>query len=285
LGKEPSSLHLEDIDAPLIAAFLEEIESSRNLSARSRNLRLTAIRSFFRYASLEAPAHSAQIQRVLAIPSKRHTRRVVAFLNRNEIEALISAPNQQTWSGRRDHALILLAVQTGVRLSELIGLQHQDVILGAGAHIRVTGKGRKQRCIPITKRTAQVLKAWIGEPAKANGKVLFPSARGMPLSPDGVQYILSKHVKSASAHCLSLCGKRVTPHLLRHSMAMELLLSGVDRAMIALWLGHESVETTQIYLHANLELKEAILGKTSMPTGKPGRYQPDDRLLEFLRGL
>lgn len=276
LRKEPSALCLEDIDAPLIAAFLDDIETSRKLSARTRNLRLTAIRSFFRYAALEAPAQSAQIQRVLAIPSKRHTRCVVNFLDQKEVESMLSAPNQETWSGRRDHALILLAVQTGARLSEIIGLQRKDVIFGTGAHITVIGKGRKQRCVPITKRTAEVLKAWIREPAKANTEVLFPNARGMPLSPDGVQYILAKHTKVASEHCPSLSEKRVTPHVLRHSCAMALMLAGVDRAMIALWLGHESVETTQIYLQANLELKEAILAKATMPEGKPGRYRPDD---------
>ncbi|HIA54795.1 MAG TPA: integrase [Candidatus Melainabacteria bacterium] len=285
LRKEPSLFRLEDVDAPLIAAFLDDIEQNRSLSVRSRNQRLTAIRSFFRYAALEAPAQAAQIQRVLAIPSKRHASTEVTFLDQKEVASLLAAPNQQAWSGRRDHALILLTVQTGARLSEIIGLKRQDVVFGAGAHIRVIGKGRKERCVPLTKRTAQVLKAWLREPAKVDTDVLFPNAHGTQLSSDGMQYILAKHTKVAANDCSSLGDKRVTPHTLRHTCAMEMLHAGIDRAMIALWLGHESVETTQIYLHANLELKESILAKTSMPEGKPGRYRPDDRLLEFLKDL
>lgn len=286
LHKTPSNLELSEIDAPLIASFLQALEQERNISARSRNLRLTAIRSFFKYAALEAPANSGQIQRVLAMPGKRHERPLVNFLTQPEVKALLAAPDQRMWSGRRDHALLLVAVHTGLRLSELTALQKGDVSLGTGAHIRVIGKGRKGRCTPLTKQTAAVLKAWIQEQAGAIAPTtLFPNARGSALSADGVQYILAKHTKIASKHCPSLSEKRVTPHVLRHTAAMELLMSGVDRAMIALWLGHESVETTQIYLHANLELKEQLLQKTSMPQGKPGRYRPDDELLAFLKGL
>jgi site-specific recombinase XerD len=285
LCKPPSSMELTDIDATLIVNFLDEMERNRNISPRSRNLRLTAIRSFFRYAALEAPAQSAQIQRVLAIPSKRFIRTQVNFLLKPEVVALLAAPDQQTWSGRRDHALLLVAVHTGLRLSELTGLQWQQVVLGTGAHVRVIGKGRKERCTPLTKQTAVVLKAWMKEQTVGKSQTVFPNARGGKLSPDGVQYILSKHTETASQACPSLLGKRVTPHSLRHTMAMELLQAGVDRAMIALWLGHESVETTQIYLHANLELKQKLLDTISMPGGKPGRYQPDDKLLSFLAGL
>jgi len=285
LSKPPSSMELTDIDATLIVNFLDELERNRNISPRSRNLRLTAIRSFFRYAALEAPAQSAQIQRVLAIPSKRFTRTQVNFLLKPEVVALLDAPDQQTWSGRRDHALLLVAVHTGLRLSELTGLEWQQVVLGTGAHVRVIGKGRKERCTPLTKQTAIVLKTWMKEQTGCESQTVFPNARGGRLSPDGVQYILSKHTKAASRACPSLMGKRVTPHSLRHTMAMELLQAGVDRAMIALWLGHESVETTQIYLHANLELKQKLLDTIAMPGGKPGRYQPDDKLLSFLAGL
>jgi site-specific recombinase XerD len=285
VGKPPSQLAFEQIDAPLIAAFLEDMENGRGIAARSRNLRLTAIRSFFRYAAFEAPAHSEQIQRVLAIPSQRFTRAQVGFLTRPEVEALLAAPDQHTWSGRRDHAFLLLAIQSGLRLSELTGVRRDAVTLGMGAHIRVLGKGRKERATPLTKQTAAVLKAWLREiPDRADATV-FPSARGGRLSADGVHYLLTKHVALASTGCPSLQQRRVTPHMLRHTTAMELLLAGMDRAVIALWLGHESVETTQIYLDANLAMKEQALAKTAPPEGKPGRYRPDDQLLAFLKGL
>lgn len=285
LKKPPSQFELADIDAPLIAAFLDDMEKARKIVARSRNLRLTAIRSFFRYAALESPENSAQIQRILAIPSKRHTRSLITFLNQEEIEALLAAPDQKNWLGRRDHVLLLLVVQTGMRLSEMIGLRRSDVTLGVGAHIRVMGKGRKERSIPLTKRTAAVLKTWMQEPEVGITGLLCPTSRGTKLSADGVQYILKKHINSAGSQCPSLANKRVTPHSLRHTMAMELLQAGVEPVMIALWLGHESVATTQIYLHANLALKESILEKTSMPGGTPGRYRAQDELLDFLKSL
>ena len=247
LHKPPSRLTLEEIDAPLVAAFLNDLEKSRSISPRSRNLRLTAIRSFFRYAAYEAPAHSAQIQRVLAIPGKRYDRVQIHFLSHAELDALLAAPELETWSGRRDHALLMVAVQTGLRLSELTGLKRQDVIVDTGAHVRCTGKGRKERCTPLTKHTRAILKTWLNEPQKAHTETLFPAARGGRLSGDGVRYILAKHIVTASKTCPSLLRKKVTPHVLRHTMAMELLQAGVDRAVIALWLGHESVETTQVY--------------------------------------
>lgn len=285
LGKPPTQLAFEQIDAPLIAAFLDDLENGRGIAARSRNLRLTAIRSFFRYAAFEAPAHSEQIQRVLAIPSQRFTRAQVGFLTRPEVEALFAAPDQHTWSGRRDHVILLVAVQSGLRLSELTGVRRDAITLGMGAHIRVLGKGRKERATPLTKQTAAILKAWLREiPDKADATV-FPSARGTRLSADGVQYLLAKHVVTAAKTCPSLQQRRVTPHMLRHTTAMELLQAGMDRAVIALWLGHESVETTQIYLDANLAMKEQALLKTAPPEGKPGRYRPDDRLLAFLKEL
>ena len=285
LHKPPSRLDLTEIDAPLIAAFLDDLENSRGITARSRNLRLTAIRSFFHYAAYEEPSRASQIQRVLAIPSKRHTRALVHFLNRSEVDALLAAPDQRTWFGRRDHALLLVAVQTGLRLSELTGLQRPDVSLGTGAYVRCVGKGRKERCTPLTKMTAAVLKAWLQEPTRHNAQALFPSASGGRLSPDSVSDLLAKHVAHAGHTCPSLRQKHVTPHVLRHTLAMELLQEGVDRAVIALWLGHESVETTQIYLDANLKLKEEILAKTTSPDGKPGRYRADDELLAFLKRL
>jgi site-specific recombinase XerD len=286
LHKPPSRLTLEEIDAPMVAAFLNDLETSRSISIRSRNLRLTAIRSFFRYAAYEAPAHSAQIQRVLAIPGKRYDRVQIHFLSRSEVDALLGAPELETWSGRRDHALLIVAVQTGLRLSELTSLKRQDVMLDTGAHVRCTGKGRKERCTPLTKQTRAILKNWLNEPQKTHTETLFPTARGGRLSGDGVRYILAKHIVTASKTCPSLLRKKVTPHVLRHTMAMELLQAGVDRAVIALWLGHESVETTQVYLDANLSLKEEILAKMRSPNGiSSGRYKPPDRLLAFLNGL
>jgi site-specific recombinase XerD len=285
LHKPPANLSFEEIDAPLIVAFLDDLEKRQGVSVRSRNLRLTAIHSFFRYAAFEAPAQSAQIQRVLAIPSKRFTRTLVPFLTRPEVDALLAAPDKCTWSGRRDHAFLLVAVQTGLRLSEMTGLKHEDIVVGAGAHVRVIGKGRKERCTPFAKSTRAVLQAWLREPQRGDGDVLFPSAKGERLSVHGVQYLLTKHRLTASKVCPSLKQKRVTVHRLRHTMAMDLLQSGTERAVIALWLGHESVETTQIYLDATLAMKEKALAKASPRHGKPGRYKPDDQLLDFLNNL
>lgn len=285
LHQPPARLTVEQIDTPLIVAFLDDLEHQRGVSVRSRNLRLTAIHSFFRYAAFELPTHAAQIQRVLAIPTKRFTRTLVSFLSRPEVDALLAAPDRHTWSGRRDYAFILTAVQTGLRLSEMTGLTHEDLILDAGAHVRVIGKGRKERCIPLAKSTRAVLHIWVQEPPRGNGDVLFPSARGQRLSVHGVQYLLNKHRLVAGQVCGSLLEKRITVHCLRHTMAMELLQSGVDRSVIALWLGHESVETTQIYLEATLAMKEEALAKTTPPQGKLGRYQPGDELLNFLNSL
>ncbi|HTJ15405.1 MAG TPA: site-specific integrase [Steroidobacteraceae bacterium] len=285
LHKAPSTLALEDIDAPLLVAFLDDLEKARAVTARTRNLRLTAIHSFFRYVAFEAPTHAAQIQRVLAIPAKRFQRALIPFLSRQEADALLAAPDQRTWSGRRDHALILLAVQTGLRLSELTGLRQEDLHVGTGAHVRVTGKGRKERCTPLSKNTQAVLAAWLREPLRAPDQPLFPNARGGRLSSHGVHYLLAKHVIAAAEVCPSLKQKRVSPHVLRHTTAMDLLQQGNEQAVIALWLGHESIETTQVYLDADLEMKQRILDKTTPPNGKPGRYRPGDKLLAFLKSL
>lgn len=285
LRKAPSALALEDIDAPLVTAFLDDLETVRGVTPRTRNLRLTAVHSFFRYASYEAPTHAAQIARVLAIPAKKFARALVPFLSRAEVDALLAAPDQRAWSGRRDHALMLLAVQTGLRLSELIDLRRDDVNLGTGSHVRVLGKGRKERCTPMSKATRAVLAAWLREPLRAPNQPVFPNARGGSLSSHGVHYLLGKHVAVAGAQCTSLARKRVSPHVLRHTTAMDLLQAGVEQSVIALWLGHESIETTQIYLDANLELKEKMLAKTTPPGGKPGLFRPDDKLLAFLKSL
>jgi site-specific recombinase XerD len=284
LHKQPSHLTLEEVDAPLITAFLDDLEANRKITARSRNLRLTAIRSFFRYAAYEEPAHAAQIQRVLAIPGKRCLKALVKFLDRNETEALLAAPDQHTWFGRRDHVLLLVAVQTGLRLSELTGLRREDLQLGSGAHLRCVGKGRRERTTPLTKQAVAALRTWLPQLRK-NTAWLFPNAQGGPLSADAVQRLLAKYQRMAGYSCPSLKKTRVTPHVLRHTLAMTLLQAGIDRSVIALWLGHESVETTQIYLDADLALKEKILAKTTQ-AGQPLRlFRPGDRLLAFLQSL
>lgn len=285
LRKPPDRIAFEDIDAPLIGAFLNDLQKNRGITARSRNIRLAAIRSFFNFAAFEMPSRSAQIQRVLAIPTKRYVRAQIGYLTRKEVDAILAAPSKTTWAGRRDHALLLITVQTGARLSEVTGLKGEDVNLGAGAHISITGKGRKERCTPLTRQSVAVLKSWLRESVRGDSNMLFPNARGGRLSADGMAYILAKHVAIARQACPSLKRKHVTPHVLRHTAAMELLEAGVDTSVIALWLGHESVETTQVYLTASLALKEKILAKTTPHPGRPGRYRPDDKLLGFLNSL
>ena len=285
LKKAPSKLAIENLDPSLISGFLDHLEKDRSNSARSRNVRLAAIHSFFKYVALNEPQYSALAQRILAIPTKRYERREIEFLTRPEIDALLESPDQNTWAGRRDRTLLLVAVQTGLRLSELTGLKCQDVVLTNGAHIRCTGKGRKERSTPLRKEAVAALRAWLRERKGYPSDPLFPNARGGMLSHDGVQYLLSKHVATARKKCPSLRNKQISPHVLRHTAAMDLLQSGVDRSVIALWLGHESVETTQMYIHANLELKEKALGKTLPLDVSFTRYRPDDHLLSFLKGL
>jgi len=285
LGKAASQITLDDLNAPLIGVFLDDLEGSRHNGVRSRNLRMTVIRSFFRYAALEAPQHSGLIQRVLDIPNKRQERPLVGFLTRPEVDALLAGPNRNTWLGRRDHAFLLMAIQTGLRLSEITALRQQDVALGNGAHVRCEGKGRKERCTPLTKSTVTVLTEWIRAQGQHRTLILSPNARGGRLSADAVQYLVTKHAAVARQTCSTLSSKRVTPQLLRHTAAMELLQAGVDRAVIALWLGHESVETTQIYLDADLAIKEQALSKTTRIDVKGVRYRPDDELLAFLKSL
>jgi site-specific recombinase XerD len=285
LGKTPTELEVEDLDAPFIGEFLDHLEARRGNSARTRNARLAAIRSFFRYVALNEPAHALLCQRILAMPSKRHERRTIEFLDRQEIDALLAAPDTSTWTGRRDRTLLLVAIQTGLRVSELIGLRNQDVVLGTGAHVRCEGKGRKHRCTPLRKDTVVMVEGWQRKQRGLPEDPLFPSLRGGPLSRDAVERLVAKHVAVGQPRCPSLERKKITPHLLRHTAAMELLQHGVDRSVIALWLGHESVETTQMYLHADLRLKEQALSRTTPVGVKPGRYRPDDGLLAFLEAL
>jgi len=285
LEKVPSILTIKDLDAPFIGTFLEHLEKERGNNARSRNVRLAAIHSFFKYVALQDPAHSAVVQRVLAMPTKRYARKPIDFLNRPEMDALLAAPEQNTWTGRRDKTLLLLAIQTGLRVSELIGLTIQDIELDHGAHVRCKGKGRKERCTPLRKELVAALKMWLSERNGQTCEPLFPNARGGFLSRDGVEYLLAKYVTVAKKHCVSLQRKNITPHVLRHSTAMDLLHHGVDRSVIALWLGHESLETTQVYIQADLKMKEQALAKTTPFDVRPGRYHPDDHLLAFLRSI
>jgi integrase/recombinase XerD len=284
-GKAPSQLDFADLDATVVAAFLTHLEAERGNSVRTRNARLSAIRSLFRYAALRHPEHTELIQRVLAIPAKRHERTLVCFLAPHEIDALLAAPDRATWTGRRDHCLLLVDIQTGLRLSELTGLLCGDVHLGVGAHVRCHGKGRKDRVTPLTGQTVNVLRVWLRERAGGPDDPLFPTRRGGSLSADAVAWLLAKHVATAATRCPSLAGKHVTPHVLRHTAAMQLLAAGVDVSVIALWLGHETVQTTQIYLHADLALKERALARTAPPDTTPGRYRPPDPLLAFLEAL
>jgi site-specific recombinase XerD len=285
LGTEPSRIDIGDLDAPLIGAFLEHLERDRGCKPRTRNHRLTAIRSLLRYAARRHPEHAAVIERALAIPPKRYEKTLITFLTEPEIDALLAAPDRTTWTGRRDQTMLALATQTGLRASELIGLTIADVYLGPGAHVNCLGKGRKQRITPLTKTTVELLRAWLAERGGAPADPLFPTNQGQPLSRDALERRLTKHAAAAVGRCPQLRGEHVTPHVLRHTAAMRLLHAGVDVTVIALWLGHEQVETTHIYLHADLAIKEQALAKTTPPDVKPGRYKAPDPLLAFLEAL
>jgi integrase/recombinase XerD len=282
---EPSKLDIDDLDAPLVGAFLDHLERQRENGVRTRNARLAAIRSLFRYAVLRHPEHAAVIERVLAIPPKRFDRRLVTFLTEAELDALLAAPARSTWTGRRDYALLGLAAQTGLRASELIGLRRADVHLGAGAHVSCLGKGRKLRITPLTSGIVAVMRVWLAERAGQTAEPVFPTQTGKVLSRDALEHRLAKYVQVAAHTCPSVGQKTVTMHVLRHTAAMRLLRAGIDTSVIALWLGHEQIETTQIYLHADLEIKERALAKTTPSNITPGRYRPPDKLLAFLEAL
>lgn len=284
-GLPPSRLGLADLDAPLIAGFLDHLEHDRGNSFRTRNARLAAIHSLFRFAALAHPEHAESISRVLAIPPKRFDRALITYLTEPEVDALLAACDQRTWTGRRDHTLLLLAVQTGLRISELTGLTCQDVHPGPGAHVACHGKGRKDRITPLTTSTTAVLRDWLTERGGDPDAALFPTRRGKALSRDAIEHRIAHYADQAAAACPSLHGKAITAHVLRHTTAMRLLHAGVDTSVIALWLGHVSIDTTQIYLHADLKLKEQALARTTPPHGRAGRYQPPDNLLAWLEEL
>lgn len=284
-GKGPCTLGWEDLDAEMVSAFLDHLETDRHNSARTRNLRLTAIRSLFAYASLRHPEHAALIQRVLAIPPKRFDKPTISFLTAPEIDALVDAPDQSRWEGRRDRALLLLGVQTGLRVSELTGLNCGDAGLGTGASVRCEGKGRKHRAVPLTAPTQAVLAVWMTERNGRPEDPLFPTRAGRRLSRDAVERLVRKHAVTAATRCPTLRPEEMHPHVLRHSCAMTLLHAGVDTSVIALWLGHADIRSTQAYLHADMTIKQRALDRTTPSSTAPGRYRPGDALLAFLESL
>jgi len=285
LGKAPSDLTLDDLNVSFIGHFLDDLEARRKNSARTRNIRLAAIHSFFQYVAFEEPAHALLCQRILAMPTKRHERRPIEFLNKEEIDAMLAATDSFSWIGRRDRTMLFLTIQTGLRVSELIGLTCQDIVLGTGAHVHCQGKGRKHRCTPLRPETAKMLDAWLRQRRGTPEDPLFLSTRGGKLTRDAIERLITKYSVLASRKCASLKRKKVSPHVLRHAAAMDLLQNGVDRSVIALWLGHESVETTHMYLHADMRLKEQALSCTKPSKVRPGRYRPSDKLLAFLENL
>ena len=285
-GKAPSAMDITDLDAPLIGAFLDHLETQRGNQPRTRNNRLAAIHSLFGYAALRHPEHAATIQRVLAIPTKRCDRNLVTWLTQTEVDALLTAPDRTTWTGRRDHAMLVLDAQTGLRISELTGLANADIHLENASYVHCVGKGRKERATPLTPLTVRVLRVWTAERGGTPTDPLFPTVTGRRLSPDAVEHRLTRHLIPARAACASLRTKRVTMHTLRHSAAMRLLESGTDVTVIALWLGHEQPSTTaSIYLHADMTQKERAIARVTPPDTKPGRYRPPDTLLAFLEAL
>jgi site-specific recombinase XerD len=284
-GKPASALDWQDLCTETVCAFLDQLETERGNSIRTRNLRLTAIRSLFAYASLRHPEHAALIQQVLAIPTKRYDKPIISFLTTPEIDALLAAPDQSRWEGRRDRALLLLAVQTGLRVSELTGLNCGDITLGTGACVRCEGKGRKHRAVPLTAPTQAVMSVWMAERAGNRDEPLFPTRSGRRPSTDAVQRLVRKHATAAAERCPSLRPEQLHPHVLRHSCAMALLQAGVDTAVIALWLGHADIRSTNAYLHADMTIKQRALELTRPASSPPGRYRPTDPILAFLEAL
>jgi len=285
LRRAPSALCIEALDVTFLSTFLDHLESTRENTTRTRNNRLSALHAFFRYVAISEPALGLQCQRILAMPAKRYDRGPVEFLTEDECAALVAAPNLSAWIGQRDRALLLVAIQTGLRNSEITGLRHEDVEIGTGAHVRCLGKGRKRRCTPLRADVVAVLHEWLSEQCGKPSDPVFPSIRGGRLSADALQRLVSRHVATAQRACPSLAAKHVKPHTLRHAAAMALLRRGVDLSVIALWLGHESTDTTQMYLHADMQLKERALAHTTPGCLPPARFRPSDPLLTFLEGL
>jgi site-specific recombinase XerD len=284
-GRQPSELRIEDIDAPFIGLFLDHLETTRNNSVRTRNSRLAALHAFFRFVAIQEPALALNCQRILAIPTKRCSHPSVGYLTELEVAALLAAPDTNTWIGRRDRTLLLFAIQTGLRNSEITNLRVKDVALGAGPHVKCVGKGRKARCTPLRHEVAAMLGEWLSQLSSTPDHPVFPSLHGARMSADALQRLVCRHIKTAAFSCPSLGKKKVTPHTLRHTAAMNLLQGGVDLSVIALWLGHESMLTTQIYLHEDMRLKEQALAHTNATGLVPARYIAKDPLLKFLESL
>jgi len=284
-GKPATNLELVDLDAPVVLDFLDYLEEGRGNSARTRNARLAAIHSFMRYAAVRDPASLPVTTRVLAIPAKRFDRPVLGYLSRDQIAAILAAPDRRTWSGHRDAVLLATTYNTGARVSEITALRVRDVLLDRQTAVHLHGKGRKQRVIPLWKNTATELRAWLDKVNNAPEAPVFPNQRGAPMSRSGVRDRLDRAVAVAERNCPSLRGQHISPHTLRHSTAMHLLQSGTDLATIALWLGHSSPAVTHQYLEADLAAKEAVLQRLDDPSPAPTRFKPDDRLLAFLQGL
>lgn len=284
-GRLPSQLDFTDINENVIEAFLTHLEHDRHNTVRTRNARLAAIHSLYRFAALRHPEHAQLIQRVMAIPTKRHDRALIDYLTDTETNALLTAANITTWLGRRDRALMLLTIQTGLRVSELTALTNIDIHLESGPYVRCWGKGRKERTTPLTKNTVKVLRSWMSEQSAPASAPLFPSRAGTVLSADAVQWLLNKYARLAAQRCPSLAAKRISPHVLRHTCAMNLLHANVNITLISLWLGHSDIRATQMYLHADLATKERTLAATAPLNTRPGRYKPPDALLAFLNAL
>ena len=284
-GKQPAQLALADLDAATVGAFLAHLETGRGNSAATRNNRLAAIHSLFRYAALKAPDHMDTISRVLAIQAKRTATTIVSYLTPAELDAILDAPDRSTWHGRRDHALLVLAAQTGLRVSEITSLAISDARLGTGAHVYCRGKGRKDRCTPLTSHTTSILAEWIAERGAPPEAPLLCTRSGTPMSADAVARLTSKYATLAATACPTLAAKKISPHTMRHTAAMNLLHAGVDITVIALWLGHESPATTRIYLHADMKLKENAIARTAPPGTQATRYKTPDTLLAFLDQL
>jgi site-specific recombinase XerD len=284
-GIAPAALRITDLDAPAVLAFLDHLEQERGNSIRSRNIRLSAVRSLFRFIALRDPDSVGIATRIMSIPQKREDQKLVGYLTRDEMEALLAAPDQTHWAGRRDHALLLTMYNSGARVSELASLQRNQVQFGASTFVQLHGKGRKERTVPLWPNTARVLRTWLQEPRSASADTVFPNARGFALTRDGVDYLLKQAVLKAARACPSLAQKPVSPHVIRHTTGVHLLQSGVDITVIALWLGHESIETTHIYVEADLTTKEKALQKLAPVETLPHRYKADDTLLAFLNAL
>ncbi len=281
---KPEGICLIDLDVECIRHFLNYLEEERKASARSRNQRLAALRSFYKFVSFERPDLSGSIQRILSIPCKRYTRRNICFLQPDEVSALQSGPDLSQWVGRRDQAILILAIQTGLRVSEITSLKVEDVILSNGPYVKCQGKGRKERCTPLTKNTTRILRSWLKE-RPVDSEYFFTTSLGKKLSSDAIQARVKIYAQKAAQKCPSIAKKRITPHVLRHTAAMQLLQSGVDRSIISLWLGHESYETTQMYLSADLKIKEKIIEKVKYVNGRNTRFKPTNDIFLFLKTL